>query len=191
MSTSEKPQQPQQNQNRKRSKHSQPEPVDYPVVYPRHLWNGLTASAKQLVRNANAAYQANDAVLTASGRGTRAQSRVSLPIIAKMASAMPGSNADGSCPILLRDLAEGTTALASHTNAVRVLLHTNAAKLHELKNFKLVEGSKPEDAVSTTVEHMLVVKNLLEVLSSFPNHLIYESDLSGLPVDDVEDAPMA
>lgn len=107
---------------RKRTKpHAQSDQreTDYAVVYPRHLWGQLGSYSKRSVRSANASYVANEAALSSRGITYREQSRMSLQVIAKMAGSAPGSNSDGGCPILLRDLNEATRALALHTHAVR------------------------------------------------------------------------
>lgn len=186
-------------QNRKRSKQQQPDQreqggTDYPVVFPRHLWLGLSKTAKAHVRSANAGYNANDVELTGQGRTHRMQSRMSMPVLAKMAMAVPGSNTDGSCPVLLRDLADGTKALAAYVHAIRVFAHAHAVQLAAVIHTQPAQPTPAESASESPMpnseeENLTVVQHLLRLVADFPSTLIYEGDTSSFNI--AEDAQMA
>lgn len=175
--------------NRKRSKNVFPlSQEDRNVVFPRNVWYGLSTSGKAHAVSANNSYKANDASLNLQNQSTRQQSRMSLQIIAKMAGAMPGSDTDGGCPVLLRDLAESTKALVQHAASVRVYVNTNAQILQSIAEYEPpAPENRTEHDTDAFIQTQMVLKGLMQTLAAYPSTLLYDNDESMFEVDHVAD----
>lgn len=172
-------------QNRKRSKNVPYERDEQAVVFPRNVWFGLSSFQKKHVVAANTAYMTNDSVLNSRGASHRSQSRMSLPIIAKMSVAMPGSNSEGGIPVLLRDLADATMALAQHTQRVRAYVGLHAERLTLLQQYVApADEENISEAASADKEDRLLVKGLLDLLCEYPSTLMYDHDESPFVVSE-------
>ena len=180
--------------NRKRSKNVFPLSQEgRNVVFPRNIWYGLSKSGKAHAVSANDSYKANDVSLNLQNQSTRQQSRMSLQIIAKMSGAMPGSDTDGGCPVLLRDLAESTKALVKHQGSVRAYVNTNAQILSAIAEYEPpAPENRTEQDTDESIQRHLILRGLMQLLASYPSTLLYDNDDSLFEVDDVNnDAPMA
>jgi len=176
------------NGNRKRSKNQFSVPEEKSAVFPRNVWYTLSRSAKSHALFANASYTANDTALNIQNQSMRQQSRMSLQIIAQMSGAMPGSHTDGSCPVLLRDLAESTKALVMHQRDVRAYCAQNRVILEEIANYEPSSRDNTSDqGRDPTVERLLAFKGLVQTLATYPTHLLYEHDASPFEVDPGKD----